>query len=120
MTMNNTIRIVLCLAVVEGFILRSNFQTSSIDASSQSQRKRSFQLGLTITQTNNGKDTLLYPAVRGRISMSSRTLGRTGIFSFPLWDDDKFSTDALAGHGSAGKFDPAKDRAVSRLHQWKP
>lgn len=36
-----------------------------------------------------------------------------------LWTDQKFSTDALAGYGSSGKFDPTKDRAVLRLQQWK-
>jgi len=36
-----------------------------------------------------------------------------------LWDDKRFSTDALASYGSRGKFDPAKDRAVLRLPQWK-
>ena len=36
-----------------------------------------------------------------------------------LWDEQKFSIDALAGYGSSGKFDPTKDRAVLRLQQWK-
>jgi hypothetical protein len=36
-----------------------------------------------------------------------------------LWNCDKFSTDALAGYGSTGKFDPTRDRAVLRLPQWK-
>lgn len=36
-----------------------------------------------------------------------------------LWDQNKFSTDALAGYGSKGSFDPTKDRAVLRLNQWK-
>lgn len=36
-----------------------------------------------------------------------------------LWTEGKFATDALAGYGSTGKFDPAKDRAVLRLPQWK-
>ncbi|KAL7570647.1 hypothetical protein ACA910_014921 [Epithemia clementina (nom. ined.)] len=36
-----------------------------------------------------------------------------------LWNQHKFSTDALAGYGSQGKFDPTKDRAVLRLNQWK-
>ena len=30
-----------------------------------------------------------------------------------------FSTDALASYGSAGSFDPTKDRAVLKLAQWK-
>lgn len=36
-----------------------------------------------------------------------------------LWEDGKFSTDALAAYGSNGKFDPTKDRAVLKLNQWK-
>ena len=36
-----------------------------------------------------------------------------------LWNEKKFSVDALAGYGSKGKFDPTKDRAVLRLQQWK-
>jgi len=31
----------------------------------------------------------------------------------------RFSTSALTGYGSSGKFDPAKDRAVLKLDQWK-
>lgn len=31
----------------------------------------------------------------------------------------RFSTDALASYGRNGDFDPAKDRAVLRLSQWK-
>ncbi len=36
-----------------------------------------------------------------------------------LWLDNRFSTDALAGYGSKGNFDPTKDRAVLKLSQWK-
>lgn len=36
-----------------------------------------------------------------------------------MWDEGKFSTDALAAYGSKGKFDPTRDRAVVRLPQWK-
>mmetsp|Transcript_11471 Transcript_11471/g.29020 ORF Transcript_11471/g.29020 Transcript_11471/m.29020 type:complete len:435 (+) Transcript_11471:68-1372(+) len=36
-----------------------------------------------------------------------------------LWLDNRFSTDALAGYGSKGNFDPTKDRAVLKLTQWK-
>ena len=36
-----------------------------------------------------------------------------------LFADQRFSTDALASYGTAGKFDPSKDRAVLRLSQWK-
>ena len=36
-----------------------------------------------------------------------------------LWEAHQFSTDALAGYGSTGKFDPTKDRAVVKLPQWK-
>jgi Rps23 Pro-64 3,4-dihydroxylase Tpa1-like proline 4-hydroxylase len=129
MTMNNAILIVLCLSFVEGFTLPSNFQTSSNDASSQARRKKSFQLGLTITQTNNGKDALLSPSVystieAGKIAVLPNFLSEADVLPLRtdaqnLWKDEKFSTDALAGYGAAGKFDPAKDRAVLRLNQWK-
>ena len=36
-----------------------------------------------------------------------------------LWLDNRFSTDALAGYGSKGSFDPTKDRAVLKLTNWK-
>jgi Rps23 Pro-64 3,4-dihydroxylase Tpa1-like proline 4-hydroxylase len=36
-----------------------------------------------------------------------------------LWLDNRFSTDALAGYGSKGTFDPTRDRAVLKLTQWK-
>jgi Rps23 Pro-64 3,4-dihydroxylase Tpa1-like proline 4-hydroxylase len=37
-----------------------------------------------------------------------------------LWDDGKFSTDALASYGQSGQnFDVRKDRAVLKLNQWK-
>jgi hypothetical protein len=36
-----------------------------------------------------------------------------------LHTSNHFSTDALASDGSSGTFDPAKDRAVLKLDQWK-
>eukprot|EP00536_Pseudo-nitzschia_multiseries_P015874 jgi/Psemu1/328051/estExt_fgenesh1_pg.C_9700001 len=36
-----------------------------------------------------------------------------------LWVDQRFSTDALAGYGSKGSFDPTRDRAVLKLTNWK-
>jgi hypothetical protein len=36
-----------------------------------------------------------------------------------LHTSNHFSTDALASYGSSGTFDPAKDRAVLKLDQWK-
>lgn len=36
-----------------------------------------------------------------------------------LHADGRFSTDALASYGASGNFDPAKDRAVLKLNQWK-
>ena len=36
-----------------------------------------------------------------------------------LFMDQQYSTDALAGYGSKGKFDPKKDRSVLKLPQWK-
>ncbi len=86
-------------------------------------------LCLTSIQTNNGNDPLLPSSVYS-------TIQEGGIAVIPnfipesefnplrsdaqnLWNDKKFSTDALAGYGSKGKFDVAKDRAVLRLPQWK-
>lgn len=60
----------------------------------------------------------------GKIAVVPNFLSATEVASLrrdaqQLWSDGKFSTDALAGYGSTGKFDPAKDRAVLRLSQWK-
>jgi len=83
----------------------------------------------TITQTNNGYDPLLPSSVystiqEGKIAVlpnfmpeSEISLLRTDAQN--LWDEKRFSTDALAGYGSKGKFDVTKDRAVLRLPQWK-
>ena len=83
----------------------------------------------TITQTNNDNDPLLSKNVystieEGKIAVIPNFLPQNEITPLRsdaqnLWDDGKFSTDALAGYGSTGKFDPTKDRAVLRLPQWK-
>ncbi len=36
-----------------------------------------------------------------------------------LWDQRQFATDALASYGESKVFDPARDRAVLKLSQWK-
>lgn len=36
-----------------------------------------------------------------------------------LWDQRQFATDALASYGQSKVFDPARDRAVLKLSQWK-
>jgi Rps23 Pro-64 3,4-dihydroxylase Tpa1-like proline 4-hydroxylase len=36
-----------------------------------------------------------------------------------LFNNNYFTTDALASYGSNGKFDPSKDRTVVKLQQWK-
>jgi hypothetical protein len=85
---------------------------------------------LTITQTNNGKDALLSPSVystieAGKIAVLPNSLSEADVLPLRthvqnLWNDEKFSTDALADYGAAVKFDPAsKDRTVLGLNQWK-
>lgn len=89
----------------------------------------------TITQTNFGDDSnggegpilprSVYSTIEeGKIAVVNNFLPETEIRPLRddaqgLWEDGKFSTDALAGYGSSGKFDPTKDRAVLRLPQWK-
>ena len=83
----------------------------------------------TITQTNNGNDPLLPSSVysiieEGKIAVIPNFLPESEINILRtdaqnLWDENTFATDALAGYGSTGKFDPTKDRAVLRLPQWK-
>jgi hypothetical protein len=83
----------------------------------------------TITETNNGNDPLLpksmYDTIaEGKIAVLPNFIPQSEIIPLRddaqnLWNCDKFSTDALAGYGSTGKFDPTRDRAVLRLPQWK-
>lgn len=84
---------------------------------------------ITQTTTNNGQDTLLSPSVystiqEGKIAVLPNFIPESEILLLRtdaqnLWNDKKFSTDALAGYGSKGKFDVTKDRAVLKLPQWK-
>eukprot|EP00979_Chaetoceros_neogracilis_P008176 scaffold1808_cov247-Chaetoceros_neogracile.AAC.10 len=83
----------------------------------------------TITETNNGNDPLLPKSMyntiaEGKIAVLPNFIPQSEIIPLRddaqnLWNCDKFSTDALAGYGSTGKFDPTRDRAVLRLPQWK-
>lgn len=83
----------------------------------------------TITETSNNDGPLLPASVystieEGNIAVVPDFIPPSEIHLLRsdaqnLWDERKFSTDALAGYGSTGKFDPAKDRAVLRLQQWK-
>mmetsp|Transcript_15691 Transcript_15691/g.30719 ORF Transcript_15691/g.30719 Transcript_15691/m.30719 type:complete len:409 (+) Transcript_15691:125-1351(+) len=93
-------------------------------------RRNEFKLHLTtITQTNNGNDLLLSKSVystieEGKIAVIPNFLPQIEVNLLradaqDLWDQGRFSTDALAGYGSTGKFDPTKDRSVLRLPQWK-
>ena len=92
-------------------------------------RKRPCLYLTTVTQTNNGNEPLLSQSVfstieEGKIAVVPNFIPHNEITPLRtdaqnLWDEGKFSTDALAGYGSTGKFDPAKDRAVLRLPQWK-
>lgn len=110
----------------------SSFSQSSngiIHSASKRGRKRSNLHLASITETNNGNEPLLSQNVystieEGKIAVIPNFLPRHEVIPLRtdaqnLWDDGKFSTDALAGYGSKGKFDPAKDRAVLRLPQWK-
>lgn len=95
-------------------------------------RKRN-RLCTRITATagggNGGNDRLLSSDVyakieSGQIAVLRNFLSDQDVLPLrtdaqDLWTDGKFSTDALASYGSSGKFDPAKDRAVLRLPQWK-
>jgi len=98
----------------------------------EGQRLNRRRLALTlqdVTTSSDGKDRLLSPAVystieSGKIAILPNFLSEEDILPLRrdaqnLWAEGKFSTDALASYGSSGKFDPAKDRAVLRLPQWK-
>ena len=84
---------------------------------------------ITQTTTNNGQDTLLSPSIystiqEGKIAVLPNFIPESEVLLLRndaqnLWNDGKFSTDALAGYGSKGKFDVTKDRAVLKLPQWK-
>lgn len=108
------------------------FSTISLSPATNSitKRRNEFKLHLTtITQTNNGNDPLLSKSVystieEGKIAVIPNFLPQNEVNLLradaqDLWDQGRFSTDALAGYGSTGKFDPTKDRAVLRLPQWK-
>jgi hypothetical protein len=80
-----------------------------------------------MTQTDNNRmlssqvyDTIL----SGRVAVIPNFLPASEILALrqdaaALHSSNYFSTDALASYGSSGKFDPAKDRAVLKLDQWK-
>lgn len=86
-------------------------------------------LTLQDTTISNGKDSLLSPDIYstikcGDIAVLPNFLSEQDVLPLRtdaqnLWADGRFSTDALASYGTSGKFDPAKDRAVLRLPQWK-
>ena len=125
---NASILFVFCIIVVPG----DSFTTTSLlEAGAIERRKQATQpLGLTtIASTNNGKDSLLSPSVYssiedGKIAILPNFLSEADVIPLRadaqnLWNEKKFSTDALASYGTTGKFDPTKDRAVLRLQQWK-
>jgi Rps23 Pro-64 3,4-dihydroxylase Tpa1-like proline 4-hydroxylase len=84
---------------------------------------------LDATLNNESNDRLLPSSVyrtieEGKIAVVSNFLNEADILPLrqdaqQLWLDNRFSTDALAGYGSKGAFDPTKDRAVLKLTQWK-
>jgi Rps23 Pro-64 3,4-dihydroxylase Tpa1-like proline 4-hydroxylase len=134
---NPSISLALLLAVVPAttsFITSERGNVgSTIEGSATSlyQPRVTTHLSLTLrdTTSSEGHDRLLSPAVystieSGRIAVVPNFLSEQDILPLRtdaqnLWTDGKFSTDALASYGSAGKFDPSKDRAVLRLPQWK-
>lgn len=101
------------------------------DRYSRRRARRPSHLSLLLQDktSSNGNGNLLSPAVysiieSGKIAVLPNFLSEQDILPLRtdaqnLWADGKFSTDALASYGSSGKFDPAKDRAVLRLPQWK-
>jgi hypothetical protein len=120
----------LYIGLATGFTLPTSSRGASQERKHTSQLSLTYIPGLTsVTQTNNGKDTLLSPAVYstiedGKIAVLPNFLSESDILPLRtdaqnLWSDNKFSTDALASYGTTGKFDPSKDRAVLRLPQWK-
>jgi hypothetical protein len=119
---------ILHIGLAAGFTTVSTKRRYNLNDDQSSQERT--RLGLTaITQSNNGKDTLLSPSVystieAGKIAILPNFLSEADILPLRtdaqnLWNDNKFSTDALAAYGSSGKFDPSKDRTVLRLPQWK-
>jgi len=96
----------------------------------QHRRKNlSSQSQLDATLNSESNDRLLPSSVyrtieEGKIAVVPNFLNQADILPLrqdaqQLWLDNKFSTDALAGYGSKGNFDPTKDRAVLKLKQWK-
>lgn len=79
---------------------------------------------ITPSTKNNGQDPLLPSSVystieEGKIAIVPNFIPVESVEelrtdAMNLWNDKHFSTDALAGYGSTGKFDPSKDRAVLR------
>jgi Rps23 Pro-64 3,4-dihydroxylase Tpa1-like proline 4-hydroxylase len=123
----------------KGLLIISSFASSvaSFAPTTICDRNQSREIGggnshlhlTTITETNNGNDPLLnkstYDKIKeGKIAVLPNFIPQSEIIPLrndaqSLWLDGKYSTDALAGYGSTGKFDPTKDRAVLRLPQWK-
>jgi len=84
---------------------------------------------LDATLNNQSNDRLLPSSVyrtieEGKIAVVPNFLNEADILPLrqdaqQLWLDNRYSTDALAGYGAKGSFDPTKDRAVLKLTQWK-
>ena len=87
------------------------------------------QLDATLNINSESNERLLPSSVyntieEGKIAIVPNFLNEADILPLrqdaqQLWLDKRFSTDALAGYGSKGSFDPTKDRAVLKLTQWK-
>jgi hypothetical protein len=88
------------------------------------------QLGATMVGGGGGGGSRLFTESvydtiqQGKIAVIPEFLSQDAV-SFlkrdanDLYDTNFFSTDALASYGTAGKFDPSKDRTVLKLNQWK-
>ncbi|OEU14434.1 hypothetical protein FRACYDRAFT_188012 [Fragilariopsis cylindrus CCMP1102] len=103
--------------------------TSSTSSTSTSSTSTSSTLVLPPIIGNTSIDRLLskstYDTIKeGKIAVIPNFLNAADILPLRqdaqnLWSENEYSTDALAGYGSSGKFDPTKDRAVLKLNQWK-
>lgn len=120
--------LVLQYGIAYAFVQHTSVTTTRSTSRSRS-RSRLHLTTITQTNINNGNDSLLpssaYSTIQeGKIAVLPNFLPASEIQPLradaqSLWDDGQFSTDALAGYGTQGKFDRTKDRAVLRLPRWK-
>ena len=101
--------------VTHGWLFSSSSSASasaSSSSSSSSSRDRLFP-------------TSVYDTIQqGKIAVIPDFLPKSEIMALQrdaeeMYTSNHFSTDALSSYGSSGTFDPAKDRTVLKLSQWK-